>query len=88
MTQTSALSGKGKKPCRGLREEGVAEGGAERRRYYLYAPLYVSRESREYCSRHPAHTLRAQAGRGRTNREGVVVVAWQAFITATTYLLT
>lgn len=41
---------------------------AERRRYYLYAPLYVSRESREYCSRHPAHTLRAQA-RGRSGEE-------------------
>lgn len=26
--------------------------------------------------------------RGRAKREGVVVVAWQAFITATTYLLT
>lgn len=55
----------------------------------IYTRHYMSAGSRgNIVQDAPAHTLRAQARRGRAKREGVVVVAWQAFITATTYLLT
>jgi len=34
----------------------------------IYTRHYMSAESREYCSRHPAHTLRERRGGGRTEK--------------------
>ena len=58
---------------------GMAEGG-QSKDVIIYMRHYISAgESLEYCSRRPAHTLRAGKGESKPLR---------AFITAATYLLT